>query len=72
MISKVLFQLREMMKFAQHKVEHSYHRNMSTTLKLILKCQVAFMLTDNVHFVKIRYELAKLQRFKNHISESQI
>ena len=36
-ISKILFQLGEMMKTFQHQVKHSYHSNMSTVLKLGLK-----------------------------------
>ena len=54
LISKILSQLSEMMKMSQHQVEHSYYSNMSTILKLSLKCLVAFVLTDNVYFVEIR------------------
>ena len=53
LVSKILFQRGEMMKTSQHYVEHSYRDNTSTISKLSLKCQVVFMLTDNVYFVKI-------------------
>ena len=45
---------------------------MSTILKLRLRCQVVFMLTDNVYFVKIGWKFEKLWRFKRHIFESPI
>ena len=47
LIIKILFQLDEMMKTSQHQVKHSYYSNMSTILKLNLKCLIAFMPTDN-------------------------
>ena len=53
LISKLLFQLGEIMKTSQHQVKHSYQSNMSTILKLTLKCLLTFMLTDNVYFVEI-------------------
>ena len=36
LISKILFQLGEMMKTSQYQVKHSYNSNMSTILKLSL------------------------------------
>ena len=53
LISKILFQLGEMMKTSQHQMKHRYYSgNMFTILKLSLKCLIAFMLTDNVYFVE--------------------
>ena len=47
---KVLFQRGEMIKRSRHQVEeHSYYSNMSTIMKLSLKCQVVFIITDNVY-----------------------
>ena len=59
-----------MTKTSQHLVERSYHSNMPSIFKLNLKCQVAFMLTDNVCFVKIGLNFEKLRRFKYYIFES--
>ena len=45
--------ISKMMKMTQNQVKYSYHSNMSTILKLSLKCLIAFMLTDDVYFVEI-------------------
>ena len=50
LVPKILFQRGEN---DENVVEHSYHSNTSAILKLSLKCQVVFMLTENVYFVKI-------------------
>ena len=60
LISKILFELGEMMKTSQNQMKHSYHSNMSTILKLSLKCVIAFMLTDNVYFLEIGSKFEKL------------
>ena len=51
LVSKILSQLGEMVKMSQHKVDYSYHRNMSSILKLSSKCKVSFMLTGNLYHV---------------------
>ena len=58
------------MKKSHHEVKHRHHSDMSTILKLGLKCLAALMLTGNVYFVEVRRKFEKLERFKDHIFES--